>query len=210
MNYTEDDLVPISALQHMVFCERQCGLIHIEQAWDENRLTAEGRIMHERVHEQTGESRAGVRIERGLPLRSLRLGLTGVADVVEFHPLPGGGRRPFPVEYKRGRPKPDRCDEVQLCAQAICLEEMMSVDVPDGALFYGKTHHRHDVAFDTGLRKETEEIAARVHELLSRGKTPAPIYQKKCKQCSLLEFCLPKSLGGKRDIRRYLAGAVEP
>ncbi len=145
--YSEDDLFMISALQHYAFCPRQCALIHIEQAWLENRWTAEGRILHERVHEQEGESRAGVRIERGLPLRSLRLGLVGVADVVEFHPLPGGGWQLFPVEYKRGKPKPDHCDEVQLCAQAMCLEEMMGVEVSQGALFYGKTRHRHDVAF---------------------------------------------------------------
>jgi len=140
MTYTEDDLIPISALQHFVFCERQCALIHIEQAWTENRLTAEGRLLHERVHDQGGESRAGVRIERGLPLRSLRLGLVGVADVVEFHPLSEGGWRPFPVEYKRGKPKRNACDEIQVCAQALCLEEMLGVRIPAGALFYGKTH----------------------------------------------------------------------
>jgi CRISPR-associated exonuclease Cas4 len=149
--YIEEDLIMISALQHLAFCPRQCALIHVEQMWQESGLTAEGRILHERVHEQEGESRAGVRIERGLPLRSLRLGLVGVADVVEFHPLPGGGWRPFPVEYKRGKPKPDRCDEVQLCAQAMCLEEMMEVEVPQGSLFYGKTRHRHDVAFNENV-----------------------------------------------------------
>ncbi len=200
----------ISALQHIVYCERQCALIHVEQVWVENRWTAEGRILHERVHEQEGESRAGVRIERGLPLRSLRLGLVGVADVVEFHPLPGGGWQPFPVEYKRGKPKPDHCDEVQLCAQAICLEEMMEVEVPQGALFYGKTRHRHDVVFNPDLRRETEETARRVRELLASGKTPKPVYEKKCKQCSLAEICLPKPLGRKRSIEHYLSGAIEP
>lgn len=209
MTYTEDDLVPISALQHIVFCERQCALIHVEQAWEENRLTAEGRILHERVHEQEGESRAGVRIERGLPLRSLRLGLSGVADVVEFHPREGDGWQPFPVEYKRGKPKADRSDAVQLCAQAMCLEEMMGVEIPRGALFYGQIRHRHEASFDEELRHETEETARRVHDLLAAGETPAAVLGKRCKQCSLVETCLPKPLGRKRDIARYLSGAVK-
>jgi CRISPR-associated exonuclease Cas4 len=208
MNYSEDDLVMISALQHFAFCPRQCALIHVEQVWRESGLTVEGRILHERVHEQEGETRAGVRIERGLPLRSLRLGLVGVADVVEFHKTGKGLWRPFPVEYKRGKPKPDRCDEVQICAQAICLEEMMDVDVPQGALFYGKTRHRHDVLFTETLRRETEEMARQVHELVASGKTPIPVYEKRCKQCSLMEVCLPKSLGRRRDISRYLSGAL--
>jgi CRISPR-associated exonuclease Cas4 len=209
MNYTEDDLLPLSTLQHMVFCERQCALIHLEDVWLENRFTAEGRILHERVHEQEGESRGGVRIERGLPLRSVRLGLIGVADVVEFHPLPDGGWLPFPVEYTRGKPKPDRCDEVQLCAQAICLEEMMGLKVPQGAVFYGKIRRRHDVVFDRPLREETENTAMRVHALMSSGKTPRPIYEKKCKQCSLVDICLPESLGRNRNVGRYLTGAIE-
>lgn len=209
MNYTEDNLIMLSALQHFSFCPRQCALIHLEQVWAENRLTAEGRILHERVHEQEGETRAGVRIERGMPLRSLRLGLVGVADVIEFHRLPNGGWRPFPVEYKRGKPKPDRCDEVQLCAQAMCLEEMMGVTVPEGALFYGRTRRRHAVEFLPELRKATEETAAAVRALLDAGVTPPAVYDKKCKQCSLLEICLPKSLGRKRDINRYLSSALE-
>lgn len=209
MNYTEDNLIMLSALQHFSFCPRQCALIHLEQVWAENRLTAEGRILHERVHEQEGETRAGVRIERGMPLRSLRLGLVGVADVIEFHRLPNGGWRPFPVEYKRGKPKPDRCDEVQLCAQAMCLEEMMGLAVPEGALFYGRTRRRHAVEFLPELRKATEETAAAVRALLDAGVTPPAVYDKKCKQCSLLEICLPKSLGRKRDINRYLSSALE-
>lgn len=202
MSYTEDELLPLSALQHFVFCERQCALIHVEQAWEENRLTAEGRLLHERVHEQEGESRAGVRIERGLPLRSLKLGLVGVADVVEFHPSP------FPVEYKRGKPKPDHSDEVQLCAQAMCLEEMLGVDVMNGAMFYGKTRHRHDVAFEKSLRDETEETARKVHHLIESGETPRPVFAKKCGQCSLFELCLPRTVQKRRSIERYLAGAI--
>ena len=125
--YSIDDLLPLSALQHIVFCERQCALIYTEQAWTENRLTVEGKIMHERVHDESRESRGDVRIDYGVSLRSLRLGLIGKADVVEFHRQPDGSWRPFPVEYKRGKPKADDCDKVQLCAQAICLEEMLSV-----------------------------------------------------------------------------------
>jgi CRISPR-associated exonuclease Cas4 len=193
----------------MIFCERQCALIHIEQAWLENRWTAEGRILHEKVHEQDVESRAGVRIERGIPLRSVRLGLVGVADVIEYHSKPGGGYVPFPVEYKRGRPKRDRCDEVQLCGQAICIEEMMGIEVPNGALFYGKTRHRFDVTFDGRLRQETEDIAERVHALIASGITPKALFEKKCSQCSLIDICLPKTVGRSRNIKRYLLGAIE-
>ncbi len=210
MSYSEDDLIMISALQHYAFCQRQCALIHIEQVWQESGLTAEGRIMHERVHEQEGETRNGVRLERGLPLRSLRLGLIGKADLIEFHKIGKGHWQPFPVEYKRGKPKPDHCDEVQLCAQAICLEEMMGVEVSRGALFYGKTRHRHEVLFDPDLRRETEETANRVRELIASGQTPKPVYEKKCKQCSLVDLCLPKPLGRKRAIEQYLSGASEP
>jgi len=208
MSYNEEDLIALSALQHFVFCERQCALIHVEQAWLENRLTAEGRLLHERVHEQEGETRSGVRIERGLPLRSLRLGLVGVADVVEFHPLPTGRWRPFPVEYKRGKPKPDHSDEVQLCAQAMCLEEMIGVEVPHGAMFYGKIRRRHDVAFERALREETEEIARKVHELIAARETPKPVFGKKCKQCSLLSLCMPKTVQKRRLVERYLSGAI--
>src|SRR4030042_3409588 len=169
MNYTEEDLIMISALQHIAFRERQCALIHIEQIWDENRATAEGRIMHERVHEQDHESRGNVRIEYGLPLRSLKLGLVGKADVVEFHRLDKDRWQPFPVEYKRGKPKPDDCDLIQLCAQATCLEEMLSVSVPSGAIFYGRTRRRLDVSFDESLRQETEDAAAKARQLLASG-----------------------------------------
>src|ERR1700693_673793 len=148
--FSEDELLPLSGLQHLQFCERQWGLIHIEQQWEENRLTAEGRILHERVHEAGTEARPGVVIARGLYLQSLRLGLTGQADVVEFHQseagveLPGrkGWWRSFPVEYKRGRPKANSCDEVQLCAQTLCLEEMFGTAIESGAFFYGMNRRR--------------------------------------------------------------------
>lgn len=202
--FTEDDLVPLSALQHLLFCERQCALIHVEQIWVENPLTVEGRHLHERVDAKQGESRGTLVVARGLVLRSLRLGLSGKADLVEFHRsaageagalLPGrsGLWRPFPVEYKRGRPKAHRADEVQLCAQALCLEEMLGAPVPAGALFYGETRRRLDVLLDIPLRVLTEATAARVHELIGSGVTPPPVHEPKCDRCSLLAVCMPEA-----------------
>jgi len=209
MNYTEDDLIMLSALQHYAFCQRQCALIHIEQVWQESGLTAEGRIMHERVHEQDRESRGNVRIEYGLPLRSLRLGLIGKADVVEFHRINKDTWQPFPVEYKRGEPKVDHCDLIQICAQAMCLEEMLSVSVPSGAIFYGRTRRRLDVSFNDNLRKETEDVARQAHELIASGITPPPVYEKRCKSCSLIAECLPKTAGKKSSVKRYLMKMIE-
>ena len=204
MNYTEDDLIMISALQHYAFCPRQCALIHIEQLWDENRMTAEGRIMHDRVHEQDRESRRDVRIEYGLPLRSFRLGLVGKADVVEFRRLDKQTWQPFPVEYKRGKPKHDHCDMIQLCAQAMCLEEMLSISIPGGAIFYGRTRRRLDVSFDESLRQETEDAAKRARQLIALGKTPPPVYEKRCENCSLIGECIPKALEKKSSVKHYL------
>lgn len=204
--YTEDDLIQLSALQHLLFCERQCALIHIEQLWNENLFTAEGRIMHDKVDTANRESRGDVRIEYGVPIRSLRLGLIGKADVVEFHRIDDVRWIPFPVEYKRGKPKMDDCDKVQLCAQAICLEEMLNVEVKSGALFYGRTRRREDVFFNNKLRVETEDAAKKVHALIESGTTPKPEYSKKCKKCSLYELCMPKV---SRKVSNYLMKAVE-
>ena len=176
--YSDDDLLPLSGLQHLMFCERQWGLIHIEQIWEENRLTAEGRVLHERTHQPGSDNRPGIRTARGLRLHSLRLGLIGQADVVEFRraesgvalPETDGFWRPFPVEYKRGRPKKNACDEVQLCAQALCLEEMFTCQISEGSLFYGEPRRRRPVVFSVALRTRTESLAARMHELcLRRG-----------------------------------------
>ncbi len=186
---------PLSALQHFAFCPRQCALIHVERLWAENTLTAEGRVLHERTHEAASESRGDLRIARALPLQSAALGLHGVADVVEFHRQPDGSWRPFPVEYKRGRPKPEPIDAVQLCAQAICLEEMLGTIVPAGALFYGAKHRRHEVAFDAALRTETARIAAAVQAMLLAGVTPPAIFAPKCTACSLVDFCKPRVAG---------------
>jgi|WetSurMetagenome_2_1015567.scaffolds.fasta_scaffold00072_4 CRISPR-associated exonuclease Cas4 len=210
--FPESDLLPLSALQHLAFCERQCCLIHIEQAWEENRLTAEGRILHERVHGVEAESRGDIYTVRGLKLRSLVLGLSGVADVVEFHRVESGGivlkdKRglwmPFPVEYKRGKPKSDRCDEVQLCGQAVCLEEMLGCNIENGALYYGSQHKRHEVAFDDALRAETSAVSRRLHELIEKGITPPARYDKRCERCSMIDICVPEA-GEKRNVREYL------
>lgn len=204
--FTEDDLIQLSALQHFMFCERQCALIHIEQLWSENLLTAEGRIMHDKVDTADSEVRGNVRIDYGSLLRSLRIGLIGKADVVEFHKTDNGSWQPFPVEYKHGKPKIDDCDKVQLCAQAICLEEMLGGNIPAGAIFYGKTRRRFDVAFDKILRTETEDAAKKAHKLIESGITPKAEYSKKCKQCSLLNLCMPKV---RRNVSSYLMEAVD-
>jgi CRISPR-associated exonuclease Cas4 len=207
--YTDEELISISALNHFLYCKRRCALIHIEQVWTENIFTAEGRLMHERAHESDKESRGILRINYGIALRSVRLGLIGMADVVEFHRQPNGSWQSFPVEYKRGKPKPDDCDTVQLCAQALCLEEMLNVSIPNGALFYGKTRRRLDVAFDEKLRQKTEQTTSAVRELLEFGKTPEPEYSKKCDSCSLNAQCLPKTIGKRRSVKRYIEKAIE-
>jgi CRISPR-associated exonuclease Cas4 len=206
--FSESDLLPLSGLQHLAFCERQWALIHLEQQWVENRLTVEGRQMHERAHEQKEEWREGVSVSHGLAVRSLRLGLVGIADVVEFRPQSQGPPRPFPIEYKRGRPKPDRCDEVQLCAQALCLEEMTGVDVPSGAIFYGQPRRRTEVNFNGDLRAETEALIQRMHTLYAARATPQALYAPKCDRCSLLEICLPTTAGEGRSVAKYLKSAL--
>jgi CRISPR-associated exonuclease Cas4 len=207
--YNEDDLLPLSSLQHMAFCPRQCALMFTEQIWDENRFTAEGRIFHERVHELGQETRGNVRICRAVFIRSLRLGILGITDVVEFHRQVDGAWLPFPVEYKRGKPKADDCDKVQLCAQAICLEEMLGATIPEGALFYGQTRHRLDVVFDVALRQETETVARQVHGLIATGRTPPPVYGKRCESCSLLAECLPKTIQKRRSVKNYMKQILE-
>jgi len=223
--FSEEDLLPLSALQHWTYCPRQCALIHLEQVWVENPFTVEGRHLHEKVDSAPGEWREGTWTARGVPLRSFRLGLVGKADAVEFRPLspdqvgserqvgvalPGhpGPFRPYPVEYKRGRPKTShRGDEVQLCAQALCLEEMLAVPVPEGALYYGKTRRRKVVVIDAELRRLTEEAALRVRELLAGGSTPPAELAPKCEHCSLLDICRPDAV--PRSARAWLARVLE-
>lgn len=212
--YDEDDLLMISALQHLLFCPRQCALIHVEQQWTENRYTAEGRIMHERVDEAGREFRGRIRTVFGLSLRSFRLGLSGRADAVEYHrqgddPAETSFWQPFPVEFKRGKPKKNDSDLVQLCAQAICLEEMLSCSVPEGAIYYGKPRRRMAVLFDNTLREETKETAFRLHELLESGRTPRARYEKKCDSCSLLPLCMPKITGARRSVQGYMTKTLD-
>ena len=201
--FPESDLHPISALQHLLFCPRQCGLIHIERLWAENRLTVEGRHLHDKAHAGRGESRPGVRIARGLALRSLTLGLFGVADVVEFHRT-GSGETALPVEYKRGQPKKDGSDRVQLCAQALCLEEMLGAAVPEGALFYGKIRRRERIVLDEPLRALTHDTIDRLHKMIGSQNTPRARREKKCDRCSLLHLCIPDVLEGSELASRYL------
>jgi CRISPR-associated exonuclease Cas4 len=208
--YTEDDLLPLSSLQHLAFCERQWALIHLEQLWAENRRTAEGAVLHERAHDPGFETRRGVRAVRGLRVHSLRLGIAGQADVVEFA---GPNENPYPIEYKRGRPKPGDWDLVQLCAQGLCLEEMTARAVPAGALFYGELRRRIEVPFDPPLRARTESLSARLHDLWRARRTPPPFVRgsveaKRCRQCSLLSLCLPEATAASRNVQRYIQNAL--
>ena len=223
--FTEDDLLPISALQHLAFCERQWALIYLEQVWSDNQLTAEGHLDHERAHREESEVRADLRIARGLRVHSFRLGLTGMTDVVEFVRKPEcvigpfgpealalegvkGWWSPMPVEYKHGKPKAGNCDSVQLCGQALCLEEMLGVRINEGAMFYGLPRRRTSVAFDDKLRRETESLAVRLHECYKSGVTPAPVFGKKCKNCSLFDDCLPEITMSKTASGRYIASSL--
>jgi CRISPR-associated exonuclease Cas4 len=194
----DDGSLPISGLQHLAFCPRQWALIHLEQVWVENVRTAEGRLLHERA-DLPGESRrANVRTVRGMWLRSERLGLTGRADIVEFKP------EPFPVEYKRGKSKPNDCDTVQLCAQALCLEEMLDKVIERGAIFYGNPRRRLEVEFTSQLRSRTEELAATMHRLYRSQVTPAATPGPYCRNCSLIDVCLPEATSHD-DAARWVA-----
>lgn len=181
-----DELVPISALQHYVYCPRQCALIHVEGVWEENLFTLRGQRAHEVVDVAKGMVQEGVRVEYALPLFSERLGLVGRADVVEFH-----GEIPYPVEYKVGPRRSRRADEVQLCAQALCLEEMLGQDVPRGALFYRASRRRREVVFTPELRDLVERAVIEVRALLQNGHLPPPVNDSRCRDCSLIEVCLP-------------------
>lgn len=199
----KDAVIPISALQHQLFCPRQCALIHLEQQWLEDGATAEGRILHERVDDGGADRRRGVRTVRGIAIRSLTLGVTGKADAVELRGQPPD-ISPFPIEYKRGGPKSHRADEVQLCAQAICLEEMFRRPVPEGALFYGQTRRRTSVVFDDALRALTAETAAAVRTMLASGRTPPPVPMPACMRCSLEPLCWPKAIAGRHSVEPWL------
>lgn len=182
-------MIPLSALQHYAFCPRQCALIHNEQAWAENYLTAQGQALHERVDSGEPETRKSTRFERTVHVSAEELGISGILDMVE-HDLTNGQLKP--VEYKRGKPKPEPIDEVQLCAQALCLEAMTGKTVTEGALWYNQTHHRVPIVFTDELRQKTLDTIIAVRNLLDSGITPPPKYSKRCKACSLIEVCQPK------------------
>ncbi len=198
--------LPISALQHWLFCPRQFALIHVERLWAENRLTAEGRVLHERADAGGSERRGALKTLRNVQVSSDRLSLHGVADVVELH---GHPPQPRPVEYKRGRPKSHRADEVQLCAQALCLEDMFTCEIPEGALFYGQNRRRKIIAFDADLRALTEQAIIDARAVLGSGRLPAPEYApRRCDACSLKDLCRPVQLQKNQNVPRWLARMV--
>ena len=221
--FNDDELLPISALQHLLFCERQCALIHIERLWEENRFTAEGRHFHARAHDGMPETRGPLRTVRGLILSSRQLGLIGQSDIVEFLAPEGGaaslvlpsrvavggkadwrGWTILPVEYKRGRPKTNKSDCVQLCAQGLCLEEMLGVEISAGALFYGQRKRRTEVLFDKVLRTVTLDAVTRLRRLIADKKTPPAVRESKCDTCSLLDVCLPEIASRKGPVSHFV------
>lgn len=188
----------LSRLQHYLYCPRQFALIELEVAWLENQFTAEGQVLHQRVNQTDHEKRGDVRSIRSLRLAHGELGIEGVADVVEYHRQADGSEIPYPIEYKRGKPKSHRADEVQLCAQALCLEDMEGVPVPEGALFYGEVRRRHVVRFDDELRTLTLQTIQACRRIIQTQTTPKAIYQnQKCRNCSLLDLCHPQDFGKK-------------
>jgi CRISPR-associated exonuclease Cas4 len=218
--YTADELLPLSGLQHFLFCRRQWALIHVERQWQENALTAEGRILHKRVDDPFfTESRKGVIIARAVPVASYQLGLSGVCDVVEFTEAAAGVRlpgreglfQPAPVEYKRGKPKLESSDEAQLCAQAMCLEGMLATTIPTGYLYYGQTRRRVAVPLTPALRELVRQAAQEMHAYFKRGYTPRVKPFKGCRSCSLADVCLPnlqeKAIPASKYIRRQIESA---
>ena len=217
MSYREEDYLPLSGLQHFVFCRRQWALIHIEQQWSENLLTVDGTLMHQNAHDQERrEKRGDLLIVRGMPVFSAGLGISGQCDVVEFRKSPEGVSlreqeglwQPFPVEYKRGRPKEHQADELQLCAQAMCLEEMLCCSIPAGALYYGEPRRRTEVDFTEDLREQVRTCLTEMHQLYARQYTPRVKPKKGCAACSLKELCLPV-LMRKKPVKDYLREAME-
>lgn len=214
--YSEADFLMLSGLQHFLFCRRQWALIHIEKLWAENLRTIDGQILHERAHDETWtQKRGGVVTARGLSIKSHQLGISGQCDVVEFHGDNNGvaifgmeGKwLPFPVEYKNGEPKENNCDAAQLCAQAMCMEEMLCCDIERGALFYGKTKRRQNIMFSSELRNQVAEALSEMHSLFERGYTPRVKRTKACNACSLKELCIP-ALMKIRSVQEYMEESI--
>ena len=210
--YPEEDYLMLSGIQHFAFCRKQWAIIHIEQQWDDNDRTTAGELMHKKAHDEGSfEKRGDLLTVRGLRISSHELRLSGQCDVVEFHKDEKGvdifgyeGKwRPVPVEYKHGAPKEYNADELQLCAQAICLEEMFQTEISEGYLYYGENRRRSYVEFTVALRKEVREACVEMHELFRRGYTPNVKPAKKCGACSLKDLCVPK-LQKIRDVRGYI------
>ena len=217
MEYAEDDYLMISGIQHFRFCKRQWALIHIEQQWAENEHTVIGELMHKKAHDPyLTEKRRDTIIARALPVASREMGVTGECDVVEFHRCGDGirlhGHRGYfsvyPIEYKKGKPKITEEDKLQLAAQAMCLEEMFSTQIPEGALFYGETKRREIVEITEELRSEVREMFQEMHQYYDRRYTPKVKYSKACASCSLKEICLPK-LEKAGSVKEYLKRALE-
>lgn len=200
--YTEDDFIMISALQHYVYCPRQCGLIHVDDVWRENLFTVRGNILHDKVDTDTYETRGTLKTVRGLRIHSFNLGITGRCDVVEFRESKNG-KEVMPVEFKSGEPKDDISDKVQLCAQAFCLEEMLNTKITRGAFFYGKIRRRDVVEIDSKLRSQTENIITSVREIVSNKIVPSAEYNAKCRNCSLQDICQPKAMN-KKKLNNYI------
>jgi CRISPR-associated exonuclease Cas4 len=216
MSYSEEDYLMLSGIQHFAFCRRQWALIHIEQQWAENYRTTAGELMHKKAHSETSvERRGNLLIMRGLRIASEELGVSGQCDVVEFHQVKAGieisgydgNWKVVPVEYKRGTEKEGCEDEVQLCAQAMCLECMLLTEIPKGFLFYGENKRRTEVIFDEELRLQVKKICHEMHEMYKRGYTPKVKTSRKCRSCSLNNFCVPK-LNKNLDVEKYIAEKV--
>jgi CRISPR-associated exonuclease Cas4 len=200
--YSEDDLIPISALQHVMFCQRQYALIHLEQEWEEKHYTMEGTLLHERVDAERHESRRFFRQEYGMPVRSLKWGLIGKCDLVEiWFQNDGKTARVSPVEFKRGKEKENDADRVQLCAQALCLEEMFGVGVPDGQFYYFKNHRRTSSQIDESIREKTRGLTETIRKISGSKKTPPANYEsKKCDRCSLIDVCMPRYISTNKTV----------
>lgn len=218
MTYSEDELLPLSGIQHFLFCRRQWALIHIENQWQENVFTFEGRQLHERVDDPTfNETRKGHITVRSMPVVSYELGLNGICDVVEFQESPDGiplknregTYTVMPVEYKRGHEKASAIDDVQLCAQAICLEEMLVTNIPQGAVFYGETRRRSIVLLTRELRDQVYQLTREMHDYFQRGYTPNSKPTKACKSCSLVDICLPEITSQPNRVSVYIRQNLE-
>ena len=202
--WSDDDLIMVSALEHWSYCHRQCALIHIEQTFDENLYTLRGRTVHQQVDEVESVSEHGVRVERAMSIWNKRLGLIGKADVVEFH-----DDVPYPVEYKHGSRRQREHDDLQLCAQAICLEEMTGQVVPRGAIFHHKSRRRREVIFTPELRRQVEEAVIAIRSLLADKRLPPPVNDQRCEKCSLKESCMPQVLEEQGREKRLLENLFE-